>query len=201
MRYLFFLLFLLFTQKAFAQIDSEQIMINEINLLRCNPKIYKSYVLDYIDRNKLFCKSCEGKKAIAELINLLDTIKPIKKLKFSRGIYLALIDHGGVDTAKGNIKHDMRTLYRINKYDKSFKYVGENIICSTICGQIGDYKKCTDISMRDCIIAFMLDISIPDRGHRLNILDRKFNSVAVRKVSLKEGQITRIFYIQEFGRK
>ena len=178
---------------GFSQTPKETEMIKYVNLVRTNPKAFKDSVIAY--KNTINGALSESKaqklKAygfhvtesnpnfnqikdsiynknindINELIACLDTVKSINELNFNYRVYLSLKSHKGI--TKTGIVHD-EVIDRINKFIKT-DYAGENVINGE-----------TDPML--AVIKLMIDSDVPGKGHRRNILDTKFNSIAVRYV-------------------
>lgn len=188
--YVIFFTFLCFTSKA-QSIDSEIVMINEINLVRTNPKLYKQFVIDFVKSNPNYKKINETNDCVRELLVKLDTMVPLNKLYFNKSLYLAI---GDMDTSTDVITHDFNELGRIQKYDKSIYIASENIIQGNM---IYSFDRIERYNMRDCIIRLLIDWGVSDRTHRNTILDPFYNVIAVKGVSTGNT----IWYIQEFTYK
>jgi hypothetical protein len=175
-------------------------MINEINLVRTNPKLYKEFVIDFVKNNPNYKKINETTDCVRELLVKLDTMVPLNKLYFNKSLYLAI---GDMDTSSDIITHDFNELGRIQKYDKSIYIASENIIQGNM---IYSFNKIERYSMRDCIIRLLIDWEVSDRpysvvhhagAHRNTILDPFYNIIAVKGLSTGDT----IWYIQEFTYK
>lgn len=184
------IILILFTFKSFSQSIDEKSMIDEINLVRTNPKLYKTYVEDYYKKHKILLKFTGMPSYVSEAISVLDTIGYKKPMSFDSSLYMALMNHTGIDTNRCVVKHD-NISKRIINHSKKFSYFGENIILSA--------NKDLNInkSPRDCVIEFIVDYKVNSRGHRKNILSDNFTNVAVRKVSIKLEE----YYIIDFAGK
>lgn len=177
---------ILFTFKSFSQSVDEKSMIDEINLVRTNPKLYKTYVEDYYKKNRILLKFNGMDKCLSELLDVLDTIKPMKPILFSTSLYKSLAFHGGIDSINSIINHD-NISNRIVKYSKDFRFFGENII---LFSGVGKEK-----SARDCVIELITDWKVDNRGHRKNILSNKFSHIATKKIVFK----TKKYFIVDFA--
>lgn len=183
-------IFILFTSNIFSQSIDEKSVIAEINLVRTNPKLYKTYIEDYYKKHKILLKFSGMSSCVSEAINVLDTIRYKKPMLFDSSLYMALMDHNGIDTNQFVVKHD-NISKRIINHSKKFSYFGENIILSS-------YKELNiNKSPRECVIEFIVDYKVNSRGHRKNILSDSFSSIAVRKVHLKLEE----YYIIDFAGK
>ena len=174
--------FLLMSLGMLSQTAVEMQMISEINVLRSNPKMYKEYVSEFVNdkRNYYIYSTTEAKNDIESLINCLDTIGTLDSLMFDSIIYESFYSHKGIDSVNFSVKHDEI----FNRVD--YSHVGENIINS-------------NRSVRDCIIILLIDYGVSDKGHRKNLLDKEFNSVAVKEVKFPTTK--GVYYIQDFGKR
>jgi len=180
-----FILMLFVSLKSFAQVDSCTRMIDLINFVRTNPKAVKAYVENFASRDFVYSKTEQGRIAVKEALNFLDTVKPVDSLKYSEDIFKAIGDHTGIDTVTGVVKHDCKTLSRISKYNKSFHSAGENYMLITKTSRIGSKVFTKQYSMMDVLLSFIIDVGIKDKGHRANIFDQDYKFVAVRIVNVK----------------
>ena len=148
---------------CFGQHSAEELAyINEINLIRTNPKAYIQYVKAYANSTRF---APEREIAIKELIPLLDSMKPLPALKISEELYKEAIKHP-VDSAKIFIQHDL-TFSWLNI---PYKDLSENISYGT--------------SIRVNVVLLLIDASSSIRGHRTNILSENFTHTSVRKINL-----------------
>lgn len=179
-------IFILFTSSVFSQSFDEKAMITEVNTVRANPKLFKTYIEDYYNLNKILLKFNGMDIYISEILKILDTIKPMSILTFDTALYTSLMDHKGIDTINGKVSHDKSIFYKIAKSSK-FNSFGENIILASASNK--------EMSPMDCVIELLVDYGVNSRGHRKSILSSDFQYIAVRKVIVKGN----VFYIQEFG--
>lgn len=199
--YVILFTFLCITSKA-QSMDSERVMINEINLVRTSPKLYKQFVIDFVKNNPNYKKINETDDCVRELLDKLDTMVPLNKIYFNNSLYLAIGDmslsppsrHPKSFHCPNIVTHDFNELGRIQKYDKSISIASENIIQGNMVYSSDIIEKYT---MRDCIIRLLIDWGVSDRGHRNNILDPLYNVIAVKGVYVGNT----IWYIQEFAYK
>lgn len=172
-------------------IDSERVMINEINLVRTNPKLYKEFIIDFVNNNPNYRKINETNNCVREILAKLDTMSPLNRLYFNKSLYMAISDNSEIDTINQTVNHDFNELVRIQKYDKSIYVASENIIQGNM---IYSFDKIEKYTMRECIIRLLIDWGIPDRSHRNTILDPSYNVVAVKGISMGNS----VWYVQEF---
>ncbi len=175
----------------------EQSMIEEINLLRSNPKGYVLFIEDYINAlqeeidnggasNKFYKEEI---KAATELIGVLKSTPALSILKPHSGIYEAARLHGMDMTTNEFFGHkgtdDSLPWDRIMKNATDIKDANENLVG-------GPYE------VRQAIIILLVDTGIQDRGHRKTLLQPDWEYVACYEV----GQINKFTncWIQNFGR-
>ena len=184
---------------SYGQTSVESEMITEINEIRKDPKSYIPKVESYIKTQEKFIsfldspnvtsstKSTEMKSdknnnlvptgkvtsggsiftkritAAKELIKVLESTKPLDTLVFDSTVYKVTKSHGEYLTSIGKVGH----------YDKDgnrpyvrFKNIGN--VSENVAG--------TDSKT---LLRLMLDVGVPNRGHRTNILDPNVKYVAI----------------------
>lgn len=174
----------LLSSKCISQ-DWEKKYLDEVNLLRQNPKIYSEYIKTFVSQNG-FSEMDDEFKIMStiyfnELKPILDTISPLPKLIVNTAAREQLKYHV-IDTVNGHIPHEFRWC----KLD--YIEIAENI---SICGTYNP---------RIHIIHLLLDQGINSRGHRKNLLDPNYTQTAILNVVFADdGYLKRnIAYIQEF---
>ena len=187
MKKLILLLFILLSFAGKSQsLDSS--FIDEINMVRTDPKSLKSFMLSYISTRVEYTKG-DGLLALNEALNFLDTVTPVRKLSFSNDIYKALGDHKGIDTIKVTFRHDYKCLGRIRKYDNKVKFTAENYILVNK----REIKK--NFGMKILLCHFIIDLYVKDRGHRDTIFNKEYTLTAVKFINVKNE----IYLVQEFA--
>lgn len=191
-KFIFVVILSTFYTKSKAQsVDSERVMINEINLVRTNPKLYKDFIINFVNNNPNYRKISETNSCVREILTKLDTMVPLNRLEFNKNLYMAISDNSEIDTINRTVNHDFNELSRIQKYDKSIYIASENIIQGNM---IYSFDRVEKYTMRECIIRLLIDWGIPDRSHRNTILDPSYNVVAVKGISMGNS----VWYVQEF---
>ena len=146
-----------------ANIDAE--VVAELNRARTNPGAYAMVIArrlkDYDGR--------EGKRAIREAIEVLERTAPMPPLAHSDLVSLAARDHvrdQGKTARTGHGGSDGSDPFtRIRRYVDS-RGAAENIA-------YGLYDA------RDIVVELIIDDGIPNRGHRVNILNPRYRIVGV----------------------
>jgi hypothetical protein len=168
-----------------AQHSSEELaFIEEVNLLRTHPKLYGTFVKQFLqsDTNMRYYReySCI---ADTEVLPLLDSLKPLHALIADDNLRKQLNFHSGIDSANRMIQHARGWL------DTNYALSCENLIAS----KQNDY--------RDMVIKLLLDREYAIRYHRHNLLRADVTHTAVRRLILGDtGYLLsyRIWWIQEF---
>ena len=139
---------------------AEKEVVYFLNLARSNPK---DFAEKYI---KPWLSSPEGKECYQEMLKT----SPMSVLKPSKTLSLAAQDHAkdmGDTGRQGHTGSKGSTLQsRIARYGKWQHTIGEN------CAYGYD-------SALEIVVGLLLDVGVPSRGHRKNILNRSFRFVGV----------------------
>jgi uncharacterized protein YkwD len=176
----------------------EREMIDEINLLRSNPKEYVPFVQAYIQSME---KEIQNDPSMAtmyldeistayELVKALNATDPLSILKPHEGVYAAAKLHGDdmlKNTKFSHVGSDGSYPWdRIAKAAPDLSDGNENLVG-------GPYE------IRQAVILLLVDSGIPDRGHRKTLLNPGWNFVACREL----GQIGKMpnCWIQNFAKK
>jgi hypothetical protein len=175
---------LTFSLKNFAQHSEYELQyINEVNLLRTNPKLYADFVRTFISNRAI--DSLSKSIAIKEVIPLLDTMKSLTAYLVSEEIRLRLNEFKGIDSVS-------KTLFHENNFmeNSDWKHWGQNLVMSPIS------------IPRMGIITLLIDRSFLDRSHRNSLLSTKYTNTAVRRVVFGNENNPfqgRIWWIQQFA--
>ena len=168
-----------------AQHNSEELaFIEEVNLLRTHPKLYGTFVKQFLqsDTNMRYYREYRC-IADTEVLPMLDSLKPLHALIADENLRQQLNFHSGIDSANRMIQHARGWL------DTNYAFSCENLIAS----KQNDY--------RDMVIKLLLDREYAIRYHRFNLLRTDVTHTAVRRLILGDtGYLLsyRIWWIQEF---
>jgi len=173
-------------------------MIEEINLVRSNPKGYTRYIdeyLSYFEKGKFPSLGIE-KRTAEELRAQLNNMAPVSTLKYNEALYKVAEKHGKYLKERGDIftqnphtgKNGSTTEARIKK-GTDLKIFGENF------GSAHD-------SPRYQLLSLLIDAGVAGRAHRVNILDPRWNVVAcysIGAVGPDPGCWLQLFGYEEVG--
>ena len=162
------------------RLPTPQEVLNELNLVRTNPKGYVKYLkqrLDsfvesnvHIDGVGRRISNHEGKAAVYECIEVLQNTLPMGALTMNENLCESAL-WLAKDQAYYNITgHDGSDSSTITDRVKRSGFTGMG------WGENCSYGRYT---ARDFIMGLLIDDNVPSRGHRDNILNRKFTQVGV----------------------
>jgi hypothetical protein len=159
-----------FTQAQMTATELNQ--IDELNLMRTQPKAYAEILRKHAQNKVLDTTSIWILHN--ELIPLFDTMKPLNPLIPSDELRKAANQFNGYDTVSGAIWHDLDYYSLVSN-----KGGGQNI-------SVG-----LRTNPRSQIISLMIDVCISDRGHRFTFLNRDYTHASVRIIKIwgKEGYL------------
>ncbi len=202
----------------------EKAMIAELNLLRSDPKGYIQFLeKDLKNAKEVLAKYGKGEKnysisqtvrfvdgkeqpmkidtgwhyqneeeveAIESLIKELNNLSPLTILQPDKGLYAAAEKHANDQSrhhwSLGHRGSDKSYPWdRIRKFSPKMKDGNENLA-----------SKYPEPTAREIVLLLLIDSGIPGYGHRKNILNPKWTSVACYSAGLHEGMFQ---WIQEFG--
>ncbi len=156
-------------------------MINELNLVRTNPKGYVTYVENYIKEQEALKKDLisgqefieDEIKTAKELIKILKKTPKMNTLTPHKAVYKAAKLHGRELNKTGKIEHqsvngDMPWT-RILRQSSELKDGSENLVGGPS-------------NVRESVMVLLVDSGIPNRGHRKNILNPEWKYVACYEV-------------------
>ncbi len=162
---------------------AENSMLAEINLMRADPPAYISQIETYLTAvqndpswNNAY-KNAEL-EAGKELIDLLRKTPKLSQLKESEGLYKASVKHGKDVQKQSRITHQgsdgTQPFDRIQKYASSMVDGSENLVSGA-----------TDF--RDGLIVLLVDSGVPGKGHRVNLLNPKWQFAACYEIGEVDG--------------
>ncbi len=159
--------------------DIEKNMVLAHNLIRYNPERYADlYVTEYIEYyqgrefhypgHDVIMMTREGVSPARELYRELSRTEPLPLLYPSEKLSAAARSHAEYQGQTGETGHDGQggMLARIEREGEWENTIGENIA-------YGNW------SAHDAIMGLMIDDGVPDRGHRINILEEDFRVIGV----------------------
>jgi uncharacterized protein YkwD len=146
--------------------DIEKDVILEMNKVRSDPKKYAELYIQPM----LQYSTGEGKKAEEECITALSKINSVALLTPELGLSRAAKDQTTDQGKTGRVGHDGsdRSMpdTRMSRYGRGYNTWGENISY----GQT---------SARDIITQLLIDLGVPSKGHRANIMNKDFTQTGV----------------------
>ena len=158
---------------AQAQMTTAELsQIDEVNLMRTQPKMYAEILRKHA-QNKIL-DSTSVWILHNELIPLFDTMKPLTPLIVSDELRKAANQFNGYDTISGDIWHDVAYYTMVPN-----KGGGQNLT-------VGSKP-----NPRAQIIGLLIDVCVSNRGHRFTFLNPYYTHASVRIIRIwgKEGYL------------
>lgn len=165
--------------------EEEQMMVDEINLVRGNPSGYVSTVNAYVEEQKAKLERIvSGKQYVLETIKVAQELnEQLKKtpklsvLKVHEGVYSAAKKHALNCNRQGECNHqDAKGLWpwdRVLKEDPTLTDANECLV--------GGGR-----SAQESLLMLLIDAGIPNRGHRNVILRPEWKYVGVYQTTVGE---------------
>jgi uncharacterized protein YkwD len=158
--------------------DEEKNMILATNMVRTNPakfadlyvkeisNYYQGKMLVYPGETPIITR--EGKTAVLQLHKVLLKTKPMGILFPSPGMSQAAVDHAKSQSKNGKTGHGPRNASskRLNSHGQWQVCMGENISYGPTSGH-------------RALLNLLIDDGVRSRGHRVNILNPKYNKIGV----------------------
>lgn len=174
--------------------SAEQQMIDEINIMRKDPKGYVKHVEEYINqvKNDDMLDAAYKSEEIAtakELIQELKNLNPLPILESHQGLHRVGITHGKDVQKQGMIGHkgsDGSWPWDRVKRDTELSDGNENLVAG------GN-------TVKESLMILLVDSGIPGRGHRKTLLEPKWTYCGVYMIG-DVGGIPNA-WIQVFGSK
>ena len=173
-----------------AYMKSEELsMIDEINLLRSNPRGYVAYVRDYAARSKNGQTWPVNQATVDELIGELNQLGPLSTLAPMQCVYEAARKHG----------EDIRERGRSGHVGSDGSYPWDRVLreCPSLADGNENLVAGPD-NVRDAVIMLLIDDGIANRGHRRTLLNPEWKYAAPYKVG-KVGMFPNS-WVQKFAR-
>jgi len=164
-------------------------MVDEINLLRANPRDYARYVQAYVADQKANNGFPIDDNVVNELLQELKRSPALSNLQPLPCIYTAAQKHGQDILKMGSIEHQGSDgLWPWDRIKNACPYAikdgNENLV--------GGPE-----SVRASVIILLIDEGIPDRGHRKTLMNPKWKYVACYKIGTVGGMPNS--WVQKFG--
>ena len=174
--------------------SAEQQMIDEINLLRKDPKGYVKHVEEYINQVKNDAMLDAAYKAeeistAKELIQELKNLNPLPILEPHQGLHRVGMTHGKDVQKQGMIGHkgsDGSWPWDRVKRDTELSDGNENLVAG-------------GTTVKESLMILLVDSGIPGRGHRKTLLEPKWTQCGIYMIG-DVGGIPNA-WIQVFGKK
>ena len=159
---------------------AEKDAILAMNAVRTNPvKFAEDYVkeeMQYYQGNhvvkpgQITMITQEGVRPVKELYNQLKRTAPVPVLRPSKGISRASADHAAEQAKTGGLGHNSSDgsspFDRMDRYGQWERTAGENISYGYASGH-------------EIVLQLLIDDGVPNRGHRVNILNPAFTVTGV----------------------
>lgn len=160
----------------------EKDVILEMNKVRSNPRKYAERYIrprlklyrgkHYCMPNNVMMMTQEGEAAVNECLSVLAGAEAVGLLSPVKGLWMAAWDHATDQGATGNIGHTgndgstpEKRIMRHGTFIGDISGYGENIAYGLDTG-------------REIVCGLLIDDGVPDRGHRINTLQKSFTQTA-----------------------
>lgn len=169
----------------------EKAMIEEINLMRSNPKGYIPYIEAYVEEFKKAgwdaLTTQDEVNTAKEVIAELKKLEPLSTLRPHQGLYDVATLHGKDLKQMGKIQH--------KGSDGSMPY--NRVVNATELSDGNENIVGGATFVRESVITLLVDSGIPGRGHRKTLLEPKWDYVACYRI----GQVGMFpnTWLQVFG--
>jgi uncharacterized protein YkwD len=158
----------------------EKDVVLEMNKARSSPKKYAELYIqprlryysgnNYSEPGQITIVTREGKKAVEDCAAALSRMQSSPLLTPELGLSRGAKDHTADQGKTGQTGHngsDRSTPFtRIERYGGGYNRAGENLAYGSRTG-------------RDIVVDLLVDDGVPSRGHRANIMDRRFTQTGV----------------------
>ena len=167
------------TSYSFFSKNVEQGIIDEINLMRLNPKAYAEKYIHPRRKNfkgkryltsPINIRTNEGERAVIECVRAMSRTAPMQTMNFYKPLYNLAHEQmilQGKTSQTGHSTPDGRSFsQRCSEHLPRDVAAAENI----------SYGEETP---REIVIQLLIDDGVPSRGHRINLLGSQYNAVGV----------------------
>ena len=167
---------------------SEMEMVNEINMMRANPKGYVKYINEYVADQRANNGFPVSQAVVDELIAELNNLGPLSQLKPKECVYIAAKKHGQDILHMGRTDHigsdGAWPWDRVRRECPDLSDGNENLVGGPS-------------SVRESVVILLIDEGIPNRGHRKTLLRSDWVYVACYSIG-KVGMMPNC-WVQKFG--
>ncbi len=172
----------------------EQEMLDEINLMRSDPPAYIPYIQDYLEyyEREGFADVGQEEATARELITQLQQLRSLPPLQSHEELYQLARRHGEDLRKKGSLWGNPHTGIDGSSFDDRLK---RDTRIHQGAENIGSYHP----SVRYLLASLLVDAGVPGRGHRLNLLDRRWKLIGCYFVG-QVGQDPNA-WVMDFGDK
>lgn len=181
------------TAKDAPNLSKEEIeMIQEVNFARAYPMVYADIAGAHMAKHskRFGGLGKEELYATNELINYLREMKPVSILKHKDCLQEAAQKHSSDLLKRGHSGHIGSD--GSNSWDRIQKTCGKS-------GGNENISSSTNSDVRFAIVSLLVDSGISMRGHRHNMLNKKWNYIGVARVHGKmENELIMTTYVQNF---
>lgn len=167
--------------------DEEKEMVDEINLLRTNPKAYLQYVELYAAKyEKEYSAGDEDFKiAVNELKEELKNMVPLSRLQPNEKLYNVARAHGLDNKNSNRFEHigtDKSDPFERVKRSDLKNYIDEKGYFAPNENLVGGEN-----TPRESVVALLIDAGVSSRGHRRALLQPQWEYVACYKIGVIEN--------------
>ena len=164
--------------------SEEQAMINEINLMRSNPKGYIQYVNEYAEnyRKNSFGPDTQFEEAVVELKALLNKMDPVSQLMPHEKLYEVAKAHGLDNQNHNQLEHEGSD--KSNSFERVKRSGLKNHIDANGYFSLNENLVGGETTVRKTVIGLLIDTGIPTRGHRKTLINPNWEYVACYRIGL-----------------
>ena len=170
----------------------ERAVVQEMNDARVRPKAYAKQLRELRDcfegrlwkrPGRVALRTREGVAALDEAVSFLETVTPVRPLRFNEGLARAARLHAWDIGPRGRIAHTSadgsRLSDRLNRLGAWRGLIAENI--STL-----------EEDARNVVIQLLVDDGVPGRGHRRNIFNPDLRQAGVGSAPHRDYKVVTV---------